>query len=176
MGNRLSKIVTKTGDNGTTGLASGERVSKADDIIDAIGSIDELNSAIGLVRSACKNKDLDIEFIALQHGLFNCGGDLCLQGSILISQQAIDTMEGSLQRYNDKLTPLKNFILPAGSELTARIHMARSICRRAERVLVKAASSHEFNPLLIIFINRLSDWLFVLARVTDETTEELWQH
>ena len=176
MGNRLSKIVTKTGDNGTTGLASGKRVSKADDIIDAIGSIDELNSAIGLVRSACNNKDLDAEFIALQHKLFNCGGDLCLQGSILISQQAIDTIEHSLQQYNDKLMPLKNFILPAGSELTARIHMARSICRRAERVLVKAACCHEFNPLLIIFINRLSYWLFVLARVTDETTEELWQH
>ncbi|MBL4774097.1 MAG: cob(I)yrinic acid a,c-diamide adenosyltransferase [Alcanivoracaceae bacterium] len=174
MGNRLSKIVTKTGDDGSTGLASGKRVSKAADIIDAIGSIDELNSSIGLVRSICDKSQLDNELTQLQHNLFNCGGDLCLLGSVLISQKDIDELECSIQQYNEKLTPLKNFILPAGSELTSRLHMARSICRRAERVLVKTQNSHEFNPLLIIFVNRLSDWLFVIARVTDETEEVMW--
>jgi cob(I)alamin adenosyltransferase len=174
MGNRLSKIVTKTGDDGSTGLASGERVSKADEIIEAIGSIDELNSSIGMVRSVCENQQLNNELIALQHNLFNCGGDLCLQGSVLITQQHILDLEDSLETYNNTLLPLKNFVLPAGSELTSRIHMARSICRRSERDLVRANATHEFNPLLLVFINRLSDWLFVLARVTDETTEELW--
>ena len=178
MGNRLSKIVTKTGDDGTTGLASGERVSKADDIIEAIGSIDELNSSIGMVMSECHTRDsreLEVELIKLQHNLFNCGGDLCLQGSVLINIQHINDIESSLEKYNQQLAPLKNFILPSGSELTSRIHMSRSICRRAERVLVKAKQSHEFNPLLLVFINRLSDWLFVVARYTNEIEEELWK-
>ena len=174
MGNRLSKIVTKTGDDGTTGLASGERVSKSDDIIEVIGSIDELNSSIGMVRSVCENSDFEIELINLQNNLFNCGGDLCLEGSILITHQHISDIQTSLEKHNQQLAPLKNFILPSGSELTSRLHMARSICRRAERVLVKANEKHEFNPLLMVFINRLSDWLFVLARLTDETNEELW--
>lgn len=174
MGNRLSKIVTKTGDGGTTGLASGKRVSKADDIIEAIGSIDELNSSIGMARTVCQNKPLDAELETVQHNLFNCGGDLCLEGSVLISQLQIDDIERSLENYNKQLPPLKNFILPTGSELTARVHMARSICRRAERDLVKAKNTHEFNPLLLNYINRLSDWLFVVARMSDETNEVLW--
>lgn len=175
MGNRLSKIVTKTGDDGTTGLASGKRVSKAEDIIEAIGAIDELNSAIGLARVACESSQLDNELKQLQHDMFNCGGDLCLEGSLLISQRHIEVVEKSLEKYNNQLAPLQNFILPTGSELTARIHMARSICRRAERELVRAKNTHAFNPLLLVFINRLSDWLFVIARVTDETDEEVWK-
>ncbi|MCF6287657.1 MAG: cob(I)yrinic acid a,c-diamide adenosyltransferase [Proteobacteria bacterium] len=174
MGNRLSKIVTKTGDDGTTGLSANKRVSKADNIIEAIGTIDELNSVIGLARVACQNKDLDKELNQLQHDLFNVGGDLCLEGSTLINHEHIQAVEQSLEIYNKQLKPLANFILPTGSELTARIHMARSICRRAERRLVKASQTHEFNPLLIIFINRLSDWLFVVARFTDESDEVLW--
>ncbi|MFK8013117.1 MAG: cob(I)yrinic acid a,c-diamide adenosyltransferase [Marinicellaceae bacterium] len=174
MGNRLSKIVTKTGDDGSTGLASGKRVSKADNIIEAIGSIDELNSSIGMVLSASKNIELNKELTQLQHNLFNCGGDLCLEGSILITHEHIKEIERSLENYNQQLAPLKNFILPSGSELTSRVHMARSICRRAERILVKAHEDNEFNPLLLVFVNRLSDWLFVIARITDETEEELW--
>lgn len=175
MGNRLSKIVTKTGDDGTTGLANGERVPKDDILIEAIGVIDELNSSIGMIRCVCNHTRLEKEFRELQSNLFNCGGDLCLTGSVLISDVDISELEQSLLRYNEQLEPLKNFILPAGSELTARIHMARSICRRAERVLVAAAREYSFNPNLKVFINRLSDWLFVLARVTDETEEELWK-
>lgn len=174
MGNRLSKIVTKTGDDGTTGLAFGDRVSKGDDIIEAIGSVDELNSSIGMIRSVCHMRKLESEFVKLQHNLFNCGGDLCLEGSTLITDVQIVEIEQSIEEYNEKLAPLKNFVLPAGSELTARIHMARSICRRAERVLVRAKDNNEFNPQLLKFINRLSDWLFVVARLTDETQEELW--
>jgi len=174
MGNRLSKIVTKTGDDGTTGLASGKRVSKADDIIDAIGSIDELNSSIGMVMSVCQNSELKLKLTQLQHNLFNCGGDLCLEGSVLITYEHITDIENSLEKFNQQLAPLKNFILPSGSELTSRIHVARSICRRAERILVKANQSHEFNPKALVFINRLSDWLFVIARYTNEIDEELW--
>lgn len=174
MSNRLSKIVTKTGDDGITGLTAKKRVSKADIIIEAIGSIDELNSAIGLTRVVCQNKELDKLFKQLQHDLFNVGGDLCLQGSTLINNKHVQNLEQSLSLYNTQLKPLANFILPTGSEVTARIHMARSICRRAERILVKAKKTNEFNPLLLVFLNRLSDWLFVVARYTDETNEELW--
>ncbi len=174
MGNRLSKIITKTGDDGTTGLAGNKRVSKADEIIEVIGTIDELNSAIGLARVVCTHQDLDEELNHLQHNLFNVGADLCLEGSTLISQEYIVAIEESLEKYNQRLPALENFILPTGSELTARIHMARSICRRAERVLVAAKQTHNFNPLLLVFLNRLSDWLFVVARFTDETDEELW--
>ncbi|MCB1603249.1 MAG: cob(I)yrinic acid a,c-diamide adenosyltransferase [Xanthomonadales bacterium] len=174
MGNRLSKIVTKTGDDGTTGLASGERIAKDDSLIEAIGVIDELNSSIGLVRCVCTNSKLQKELKELQNTLFNYGGDLCLEGSLLIKHKDIETLDDSIQSYNQSLLPLKNFVLPAGSELTARLHMSRSICRRAERRVVSASKSHEFNPLLKVYINRLSDWLFVVARVTDETEEELW--
>ncbi len=174
MGNRLSAIMTKTGDDGTTGLAGNKRVSKADEIIAAIGVVDEFNSAIGMARVVCPNKELDQELNQLQHNLFNVGGDLCLEGSTLILQKEINEIESLIEKYNSQLPPLKNFILPTGSELTARIHMARSICRRAERELVAAIQVHEFNPLVLVFLNRLSDWLFVVARFTDETNEELW--
>jgi cob(I)alamin adenosyltransferase len=174
MANRLSKIVTKTGDDGSTGLSDNIRVSKASEIIEAIGTVDELNSAIGLARVICNNNDLDGELKQLQHDLFNVGGDLCLTGSTLINSQHISDLEESLEKYNAQLSPLTNFILPTGSEITARLHMARSICRRAERTLVKAKDLNEFNPLLLIFVNRLSDWLFVVARITDETDEVLW--
>ncbi len=174
MSNRLSKIVTKTGDDGSTGLAGNLRVSKDACIIQAIGSIDELNSSVGLARVHCNINSLDEKFKQLQHDLFNCGGDLCMEGSVLISSSKVEKLEKSLEEYNDQLPPLQNFILPTGSELTARIHMARSICRRAERDIVSAKVDFAFNPLVLVFINRLSDWLFVVARFTDETKEELW--
>ena len=175
MGNRLSKIVTKTGDDGSTGLASGKRVQKDDSIIEAIGAVDELNSCMGLIRSINKNSKLEELFINIQNQLFNCGGDLCLSGSVLISSTEVERLEDSLTEFNDQLQPLKNFILPAGSELTARIHQARSVCRRAERNVVTANRESEFNPELLKYLNRLSDFLFVLARYTDETDEQLWE-
>ena len=175
MGNRLSKIVTKTGDDGTTGLASGKRVAKDDVIIEAIGSVDELNSCIGLIRATNQNSSLNELFINIQNQLFNCGGDLCLAGSVLVTEIQIQKLEESLTKFNDQLQPLKNFILPAGSELTARVHQARSVCRRAERNVVAANRNNEVNPVMLKYLNRLSDWLFVVARVTDETEEQLWQ-
>jgi cob(I)alamin adenosyltransferase len=175
MGNRLSKIVTKTGDDGTTGLASGKRVHKDDSLVEAIGSVDELNSCIGLIRATNLNSQLDELFINIQNQLFNCGGDLCMVGSVLLTDTEIEALETSLTKFNDQLQPLKNFILPAGSELTARIHQARSVCRRAERNVVTASRENEFNPVLLSYLNRLSDWLFVLARYSDETEEQLWQ-
>ncbi len=174
MNNRLTRIVTKSGDGGNTGLADGKRVAKDAKIIHAIGDIDELNSSIGMVRSHCKNKDLDRELQQLQRQLFNLGGDLCLPGSVLLNAEQLSTIEESLAHHNKKLAPLKDFILPAGSELTVRLHMARSICRRAERSLVAAAKCNEFNPLCLPFINRLSDYLFVLARSSNELAEMLW--
>ena len=174
MANRLTKIVTKTGDTGTTALADGKRISKADSIIFAIGAIDELNSAIGMVRVVCKNSELTEQLTQIQHQLFNLGGDLCLRGSLLINDKVIKQLESNLEQHNQQLKPLLDFILPTGSELTARLHMARSICRRAECMLVKAREKHEFNPLTLTFINRLSDYLFIMARCSNEHKEEIW--
>ncbi|VAW40914.1 ATP:Cob(I)alamin adenosyltransferase, partial [hydrothermal vent metagenome] len=126
MSNRLTKIVTKAGDDGTTALASGKRISKADVIIAAIGTIDELNSSIGFVRCVCQHKDLDNELMQLQQNLFNCGADLCLEGSVLISSKQIKAIEYSLEEHNKQLAALEKHILTAGNELVAPIQIART--------------------------------------------------
>lgn len=175
MGNRLSKIVTKTGDKGETGLADGQRVAKDNSLIEAIGDVDELNSFIGFVISETNEKVLITQLKQVQQQLFNCGGDLCLTGSLLVSTNDIQQLENEIETMNQLLPPLKNFILPGGNSFTSRVHLARSIARRAERRVVTASKSHEFNPLLLGYLNRLSDWLFVLARYSDEGEETLWK-
>ena len=174
MANRLTKIVTKTGDTGTTALADGKRCAKDAAIIHAIGEIDELNSSIGLARVVCQNTQLDAELKQIQQNLLNCGGDLCLTGSVLLNAKQLQQLEKQLNAHNQQIKPLNDFILPAGSELTVRLHMARSICRRAERALVTAKQESEFNPTLLAYINRLSDYLFIVARLSNEMTETLW--
>ena len=183
MGKRLSKIYTKTGDSGTTGLGDGNRVSKDAVRIEAIGDVDELNSWIGMVI-----EELDFAGDAFasvsqflrqcQHRTFDLGGELSIPGFRIIEPRHIEAIEVALDAMNDDLPALENFILPGGSRLIATIHVARSVCRRAERRVVTLAAIEDINPDGQKFLNRLSDYLFVAARHcarVGNIPEVLWQ-
>lgn len=179
MGNRLSKIYTRTGDSGETGLGDGSRIAKDAVRVEAYGSVDETNSAVGLLLA---EKDLPDEIrqclIDVQHDLFDLGGELCIPGHRMIEAAYIQRLEKALDALNAPLPPLKDFILPGGSRSAALCHMARTICRRAERRVQTLASSEAINNEPLRYLNRLSDLLFVIARVlarNDGGEEVLWQ-
>ena len=165
MGNRLSKIYTRTGDKGVTGLGDGSRVDKDSLRVEAYGTVDELNSAVGLVLAATLPDRVRQCLVRVQHELFDLGGELCMPGTLLIPDAYIDALEHDLDHFNDDLPPLKDFILPGGSESAARCHLARTIARRAERRVVNLAHEQAVNDASIRYLNRLSDMLFVIARV-----------
>ena len=189
MGNRLSKIVTKTGDQGTTGIAGNIRLSKADLRIEAIGDIDELNAHFGEAIALLKSSDntnnsneneinaIESTWLTIQHHLFNLGGELAMPEHAFIDDAITETLERLIVTYNEALPPLKEFILPGGSILVAKTHLLRTITRRVERRLVALHERDPLNPASIIFINRLSDYLFVtarhIARIT-KTPEVMW--
>lgn len=178
MGHRLSKIYTRTGDNGTTGLGDGSRVEKDHIRVEAFGTVDELNSAIGLIRAETLPEGMDDLFSAIQHRLFDLGGELSIPGYSVIEQGDIDELEQRLDGYNEPLPMLKEFILPAGGRATVHCHLARTICRRAERRLYTLSKSETVNHHSIAYLNRLSDLLFVVARVLarfENGAEVLWQ-
>ncbi len=179
MGNRLSKIYTRTGDKGTTGLGDGSRVDKDNLRVEAFGTVDELNSTVGLVLAA--NLPVNVQTILnrVQHELFDLGGELCMPGTTLIPDHYVEGIEAELDLLNADLPPLKDFILPGGSESAARCHLARTVCRRAERRVITLARDEDVNPVTIRYLNRLSDFLFVAARVlarADGGSEVLWVH
>jgi cob(I)alamin adenosyltransferase len=179
MGNRLSKIYTRTGDKGDTGLGDGTRVAKDDLRVEAYGTVDELNSAVGLVLAAALPESIRQCLLRTQHELFDLGGELCMPGTVLIPDSYATQLENDLDTFNADLPPLKDFILPGGSEAAARCHLARTIARRAERRLVSLAREQAVNEASIRYLNRLSDLLFVAARVlarTDGGQEVLWVH
>lgn len=179
MGNRLSKIYTRTGDKGTTGLGDGSRVDKDHDRVAAYGTVDELNSAIGLVLSADLPEAVEACLTRTQHELFDLGSEMCMPGTTLIPDSYVDQLEQDLDGFNADLPPLKDFILPGGSESAARCHLARTICRRAERRLVRLGRTEPVNEATLRYLNRLSDLLFVVARVLarrDGGREVLWVH
>ncbi|UYK76164.1 cob(I)yrinic acid a,c-diamide adenosyltransferase [Xanthomonas sacchari] len=179
MGNRLSKIYTRTGDDGSTGLGDGNRVSKDSARVAAYGTVDEANSAIGVVLACPLAEDVRHLLTAIQHQLFDLGGELCIPGHAAIHAADIDALERHLDRYNDTLPPLQDFILPAGGEAAARCHLARTIVRRAERETVALSRQDAVRPEAVRYLNRLSDLLFVLARVlarADGHGEVLWRH
>lgn len=179
MGNRLSKITTRTGDQGETGLGDGSRCDKDDIRIQCIGETDELNSWVGLLRAALAEDDGQQALLSqIQHDLFDVGGELAMPGYQALSQAMIQGLEQALESLNDTLPPMKDFILPGGSEAAARCHMARTSARRCERSVVTLMRRDEINPLILQYLNRLSDLLFVLARVLarrDGGQEVLWQ-
>lgn len=179
MGHRLSKIYTRTGDDGTTGLGDGGRVEKDHPRMEAIGSVDELNSLIGMLIAELPLDDLLREpLAAIQHNLFNLGGELSIPGYVMLKPEHISALETLLDQLNEPLPPLKNFILPGGSRSAAVCHLARAVCRRAERDLVTLSRDTEINVSGRHYVNRLSDFLFVLARVLarrDGGAEVLWQ-
>jgi cob(I)alamin adenosyltransferase len=166
MGNRLSKIYTRTGDDGTTGLGDGSRIEKDHIRMQAIGAIDEVNSFIGLMLAEMQADDeLQPLFTDIQHDLFDLGGELCIPGYQLIKEDRVNALETALDTLNENLPPLKNFILPGGNKAAGFCHVARTICRRAERDLVSLSRIAEVNTSARQYINRLSDLLFVCARI-----------
>jgi cob(I)alamin adenosyltransferase len=179
MGNRLSRIYTRTGDDGSTGLGDGSRVPKDDARVNAYGTVDEANSALGVLLAVSLPDDVRALLTTVQHQLFDLGGELCIPGHAAIQAAEIDALETQLDHYNADLPVLKEFILPAGGEAAARCHLARTIVRRAERDTVTLARLAPVRAEAIGYLNRLSDLLFVLARVlarADGHGEVLWRH
>jgi cob(I)alamin adenosyltransferase len=179
MGNRLSKIYTRTGDDGTTGLGDGSRVRKDSLRVEAYGTVDELNSAIGVLLAAAVPEDVGACLIEVQHELFDMGGELCIPGHTAITATHVTRLETALDGFNDGLPPLKEFILPGGGPAAAACHLARAIARRAERRVWTLAGAEPVRPEVAQYLNRLSDLLFVLARVLarhERGTEVLWRH
>jgi cob(I)alamin adenosyltransferase len=165
MGHRLSKIYTRTGDDGSTGLGDGSRVKKTGERIEAIGAVDELNSVIGVLLVHEIPPGLHTLLTDIQHELFDLGGELSIPGQIAITDNQVRRLETALDGLNDNLPPLKEFILPGGSEAAATCHVARAVCRRAERRVVRLGETENTNPATAKYLNRLSDLLFVIARV-----------
>ncbi|MDH5766871.1 MAG: cob(I)yrinic acid a,c-diamide adenosyltransferase [Gammaproteobacteria bacterium] len=178
MGYRLSKIYTRTGDKGTTGMADGSRIEKDSLRIAAIGDIDELNSVIGMVLSKCKPGLVAETLLTIQHDLFNLGGELAMPGYDALTDERVQWLEKTLDEMNESLPPLEEFILPGGGEAAASCHLARSVCRRAERMLVSLAKEFDYNSVIKSYVNRLSDLLFVACRVLSHEAGEpevYWQ-
>jgi cob(I)alamin adenosyltransferase len=178
MGHRLSKIYTRTGDAGTTGLGDGSRVGKDSARIEAIGAVDELNSHIGVLLAEDLPDDVAAALTEVQHDLFDLGGELSIPGYSAVTEAHVARIEQALDRYNADLPPLKDFILPGGSRAAAAAHVARTVCRRAERRVVSLGDAEAINAPVRVYLNRLSDLLFVLCRVLHRAAgrnDGLWQ-
>ena len=169
MGNRLSKIYTRTGDDGTTGLGDGTRVAKDSARVNAYGTVDELNSAIGIVLAQTLPERIREVLTQAQHDLFDLGGELCIPGMAMIDDADITRLEDMLDAFNETLPPLKDFILPGGGIAAAHCHLARTICRRAEREAVTLSHHDPVRGEAIRYLNRLSDLLFTLARLSNHS-------
>lgn len=177
MGNRLSKIYTRTGDAGTTGLADGSRVDKDSARVEAMGDVDELNTLIGAVLLHEFEPRVRDCLIDIQHALFDIGGELAIPGAEVVNEGYVEGLESMLDSLNDDLPPLKEFILPGGGASAAACHIARAACRRAERRVVAVSRETTVNPVSRRYLNRLSDLMFVLARVCarKEDGEVFWE-
>jgi cob(I)alamin adenosyltransferase len=180
MGHRLSKIYTRTGDDGTTGLATGERIDKCDPRVEAFGAVDETNSAIGLVLAQPDlPQAIRDSLTRIQHELFEIGAELSLPDYRKVAAEHVSQLEHELDRLNEDLPPLKEFVLPGGNGAAASCHLARTICRRAERRAWAVTKIASVNPDALHYLNRLSDLLFVMARCLARSNggrETLWQH
>ena len=179
MGNRLSKIATRTGDDGSTGLGDGTRTAKDSVRVQSLGDVDELNSTVGLLLCEDMPADLREELISIQHDLFDLGGELCIPGYQMITDEHVERLDGLLEKYNATLPALQEFILPAGSRAASIAHVCRTICRRAERSIVTLGRAETINAQPRQYVNRLSDLMFVLARVLNRFAgggDVLWQH
>jgi cob(I)alamin adenosyltransferase len=179
MGNRLSKIATRTGDNGTTGLGDGSRTDKDSARVHALGDVDELNSFVGLLLCEDMPPELREELISIQHDLFDLGGEICIPGYQLITEVHVARLDSLLENYNASLAPLTEFILPAGSRASSISHVCRTVCRRAERSIVTLGKAEKIHDTPRQYVNRLSDLMFVLSRVLNRFaggSDVLWQH
>jgi cob(I)alamin adenosyltransferase len=178
MGYRLSKITTRTGDAGTTGLADGSRVAKDAPRIAALGEVDELNSVIGVLLAENLPPEVAAVLFDIQHDLFDLGGELAVPGSAFLKDEQPGRLEVAIERFNRDLAPLKEFILPGGTRAASLAHLARTVCRRAERSVVALGGIEAVSDTMRIYLNRLSDLLFVLGRWLNQSTgggDVLWQ-
>lgn len=179
MGNRLSKIYTRTGDRGDTGLGDGTRVAKDHARVEAYGTVDELNSVLGLLLTHELPAAVRACLVEVQHRLFDLGGELSIPGHLMLQEASVTELEEVLDSLNGDLAPLKEFILPGGTAAAAVCHLARTVCRRAERRLVCLARDEDLNPVAVRYLNRLSDLLFVMARHLNQAAgvpDVLWRH
>jgi cob(I)alamin adenosyltransferase len=179
---RLTRIYTRGGDAGETSLGDGSRVAKLDSRITAYGTTDELNSIIGVVLAGDCPTELDAPLRRIQNELFDLGADLSVpfgvEGRLRVGQSLVDALEAECDRFNEALPDLKSFVLPGGTQAAAMLHVARTVCRRAERETLAAAAEHDVNPLVAVYLNRLSDLLFILARAANALAgaeEPLWK-
>jgi cob(I)alamin adenosyltransferase len=175
MSNRLTQIATRTGDDGSTGLGDGTRVPKSHQRVAAMGDLDELNSTLGVLLAEPLPDDVRELLVVIQHELFNLGGELSIPGYTLLQAEAVARLDAALARYNATLPRLKEFILPAGTRSAALAHVSRTVARRAERSLVALAAAEPVNEAPRQYLNRLSDLLFVLARVLNAGAEVYWK-
>ena len=178
MGHRLSKITTRPGDAGETGLGDGARVSKASARIAALGEVDELNSALGVLLAEELPGEVRDALVGVQHDLFDLGGEVSIPGHTIVTEVQVERLERLLETFNRELPPLKEFILPGGTRAAALAHLARTVCRRAERALVALARAEQVADAPRIYLNRLSDLLFVLGRSLNRAAggaDVLWQ-
>ena len=178
---RLTRIYTRGGDHGETSLGDGSRVSKLDARIEAYGTVDELNALIGVLLSRGCPPDLADVLSRVQNELFDVGADLSVpadvESRLRVTQEQIDELERDCDRFNEGLPELRSFVLPGGSEAASQLHVARTVCRRAERRALDAAARHDVDPLVLVYLNRLSDLLFILARAANASVgveEPLW--
>jgi cob(I)alamin adenosyltransferase len=179
---RLTKIYTRGGDEGVTSLGDGSRISKLDARIAAYGTVDELNALVGLVLAGDCPQAIGDVLLRVQNELFDLGADLSVpmehEARLRITQEQVDRLEDDCDRVNADLPELKSFVLPGGTELAARLHVTRTVCRRAEREAIEAAGANSVNPLGLVYLNRLSDLLFILARAANAAAgheEPLWR-
>ena len=179
MANRLSKIYTRTGDDGTTGLGDGSRTNKDSLRVEAMGDVDELNAVIGILLNEPLAAEIQDTLTRVQHDLFDLGGEICIPGHAMVKAERVSALEETLDRLNEQLQPLKEFILPGGSRAAAYCHLARTVCRRAERQLTRLSREEPVTTISLQYLNRLSDLLFVMCRAINkqaEVPDVLWKN
>ena len=179
MANRLSKIYTRTGDDGTTGLGDGSRVNKDSLRVEAMGDVDELNAVIGILLTEPLSGSIAAVLTRVQHDLFDLGGEICIPGFEMVKAERIQALEQTLDQLNEQLQPLQEFILPGGSRAAAYCHLARTVCRRAERQLTRLSREQAVTPVSLQYLNRLSDLLFVMCRILNKDAgkaDVLWKN
>ncbi len=178
MANRLTRIYTRTGDDGTTSLGDGSRSTKESTRIEAIGTVDELNSCIGVLLTENLEPEMRDNLENIQHDLFDLGGDLSIPGRVSMNIAQVTNLEDKLDQYNSTVPALKEFILPSGTRAAALCHVSRTVCRRAERCVIRLSRTETVAPFIIQYLNRLSDFLFVLCRILNHQQgvgDVLWQ-
>jgi cob(I)alamin adenosyltransferase len=178
MANRLTRITTRTGDDGTTGLGDGRRVDKADLRVEALGDVDELNSLLGVILNDPLAVELRDSLASIQNDLFDLGAEICIPGHVVLTEEHLSRLEALAARQNQALPPLREFVLPSGCPAAAHAHVARTACRRAERSLVRLHRSEPVPGIALAYLNRLSDLLFILARAMNRdagVSETCWK-